>query len=476
MRTAEPGGAAAARGVAPRRTPLNRRDVIVGVATAVAALALLLGAPALAAEDPSTSSLAFPAPFSLAWTVAAIALVLQSAAVVFARQSPRTVLIVVAALGVLPSSIAPSNLHGLGALAVMVVVVVTVLAAPVARLWPSLVVAAVLVAASETAVGLGLTGAVGSDGSGAPGAPGTATAPLGTLAGPAAAVSQGLLQAAGVVGLPLLAALVARSRLEVRRARRDEQSALVRERDALVDVAVSRERTAMARELHDIAAHHLSGIALMAAVVDRQIDTDPDRAHEGVRQMRAQSTSVLEDLRRLVGLLRDDSAATLAVETLASIPDLVARAQAQQPVEIRTLRREDRPLGDGVGPLAQLAAYRTVQEALTNAAMHAPGSATLVEVDDRAADRVVVRVTNGAGHGGAGGGAGAGAGSVAGGSGTGTGAGGHGLRGMRERAELVGADLRYGPTDDGGWQVESTISREAPPATDDAGTDGQVVA
>ena len=90
---------------------------------------------------------------------------------------------------------------------------------------------------------------------------------------------------------------------------------------------MSRERAAMARELHDIAAHHLSGIALMAAVIDRQIDSDPERAHEGVRQVREQSTAVLEDLRRLVGLLRDDAPAERAVETVAGIVDLVERAR-----------------------------------------------------------------------------------------------------------------------------------------------------
>ncbi|GGC79188.1 hypothetical protein GCM10011512_02300 [Tersicoccus solisilvae] len=423
----------------PARPGVHRRDVLTAAATAVVALALLLGAPVLAAEDPSTASLVSPAPFSGEWIVLALVLLLQAAAVALTRLIPRTVLVVVAALAAVPSAVVPTTLHSLGLLAVMVVVVVAVLTAPAVRLWPALTTAAILVAAGETTAGIAVNGS-----------------------SPPAAAGQGLLQAAGVVGLPLLVALLIRSRRDVRRAQRDEQNALVRERDALIDAAVSRERTAMARELHDIAAHHLSGIALMAAVVDRQIDTDPARAHEGVRQMRAQSTSVLDDLRRLVGLLREDGLATRAVETLAGIADLVERARAHQAVDLRVLTAADRPLGSGIGPLAQLAAYRTVQEALSNAALHAPGAASTVEIDDRDPDRLVLRVENGA----AGGGGGAGAGR--------TGDGGHGLRGMRERADLVGAELSAGPLPDGGWRVDLLLRRES--AREGAGADGQDVA
>ncbi|MBT2503742.1 histidine kinase [Curtobacterium sp. ISL-83] len=420
------------------RAPIRRRDVIVAGATALAALALLVAAPTLAEGDPSTDSLAFPQAWSAAWWITAAVLLVQAVVLTVARVAPRTAVVVVAALAVVPAVVVPPSLHGDGGLAVMVAVVVAVLATPLAGLWPALALAALLVAAGET------TAAVVADATGAVGG-----------------IGQGLVQGVGVVGLPLLGALVAKSRIEVRRAQRQEQSALVRERDALVDVAVARERAAMARELHDIAAHHLSGIALMAGVVDRQIDTDPERAHDGVRQMRAQSTSVLDDLRRLVGLLRDDSAATLAVETVAAIPDLVARSPRRAAIDLRVLEDDVRPLGSGIGPLAQLAAYRTVQEALSNAAMHAPDARCVVELDDRDADRLTVRVTNGpSAHT-----ASADAPS-----------GGFGLRGMRERAELVGSDLTVGPTEGGGWQVVLMVGREAPPAADDTDPGGQVVA
>nr|WP_277344786.1 histidine kinase [Cellulomonas sp. IC4_254] len=194
----------------------------------------------------------------------------------------------------------------------------------------------------------------------------------------------------------------------------------------------------MARELHDIAAHHLSGIALMASAIDRQITTDPEAARQGVREVREQSRVVLADLRRLVGLLRQDDGAETSALTLAAVRDLVG-ADA-----VLDVLPADADPGDGVGPLAQLAGYRMVQESLANARAHAPDAACRVTVDARAADVVVLTVRNGppgrepvpSEHGG------------------------HGLRGMRERAELVGADLRHGPTPDGGWEVRLVLPRE----------------
>lgn len=212
--------------------------------------------------------------------------------------------------------------------------------------------------------------------------------------------------------------------------------------------------------LHDIAAHHLSGIALMAAVIDRQIDADPERAHEGARQVREQSTAVLEDLRRLVGLLRDDTPAERAVETVAGIVDLAERARFRSDVRLDVLPG-DRPLADGVGPLAQLAAYRTVQEALANAALHAPSAPCTVTIDDRDATRVVIRVEN--------------APATVPAAGTSP-SGGNGLRGMRERADLVGARLQTGPTATGGWLVELALGREAPTAPAQAADGTGVVA
>src|SRR5690606_38689623 len=155
---------------------------------------------------------------------------------------------------------------------------------------------------------------------------------------------------------------------------------LAREREALVQAALARERTVMARELHDIAAHHLSGIALMAGAGGRQVDPDPAAAKVGVEQLGSQATSVLADPRRLVGLMRTADHAPGAgtgVESVAGITCLVAQHPGQVELDVPS-----EPRVEGIGPLAQLAAYRTVQEALANATRHAPGAPCRVEVRD----------------------------------------------------------------------------------------------
>ncbi|WIB76136.1 histidine kinase [Curtobacterium sp. MCPF17_002] len=423
-----------ARDGARTGTGARRVDVRIAVVTALVALALALGLPPLDAADPDGTGTVYPALGGAAWNLLALGVLAQSAVLLGARRAPRTTLLVVAAIPIVVALLAPTALFGLTALPVVVAVVLATLRVPLARLWVPLSVAAVLVV-----VGSGTSWAITSG-----------AFRTGVGQGLAASLGQGVLQAVGAVGLPLVVALLVRSRREVRTARTAEASAVDREHDARVEAAVSRERAAMARELHDIAAHHLSGIALMSAVIDRQIDTDPDSAHDGVRQVREQSTAVLDDLRRLVGLLRDDAPAERTVETVAGIVDLVERARLRTAVDL-DVRPGDHPLADGIGPLTQLAAYRTVQEALANVALHAPGATCTVVLDDRDADRLEIRVENGA--------------ATVPAVGTSP-AGGNGLRGMRERADLVGARLQVGPTATGGWVVTLVVDREARPASD----------
>ena len=442
MATAEPRPSAPGSAPVPAGRPRTLR--VVALVTFAVALGLMLALPPLDAADPDPVGPVsrYPDVASAAWTILSLGLAAQSAGLLLARRAPRTTLVVVAAIPIAVAALAPRSvdLFGLTTLPVVVAVVLVGLRVPLARLWPALAAASVLVVTGG-AVLWGLTaGGFRAD----------------FVQGLTGSIGQGVLQAVGAIGLPLLIILVVLSRREVRTARTAEATAVDREADAHIDAAVSRERAAMARELHDIAAHHLSGIALMSAVIDRQIDTDPERAHEGVRQVREQSTAVLEDLRRLVGLLRDDSPAERAVETVTGIVDLAERARFRSDVRLDVRPAAGvgdaavapRPLGDGVGPLAQLAAYRTVQEALANAALHAPGAPCTVTIDDRADDHLAIRVENGP------------ATVPALGS---TPAGGNGLRGMRERAELVGASLQVGPTDAGGWTVSLRLGREALP-------------
>lgn len=428
----------------------RRTDVLVAVFTAIVSIGLVIGLPPLDTADldgpGSGSSTIYPAVASLPWALLVVALLAQSAVLVAARRAPRAALVTTSAIAA-AAAIAPSTLYGLVALPVVVAVVLVGLRVQLSRLWSALVAAAVFNAVGAAADDAVVSGSFRD----------------GWERGLPASGGHGVLQALSTIALPLLIVLVVRSRRDVRAARTAEASAVDRESDARLEAAISRERTAMARELHDIAAHHLSGIALMSAVIDRQIDSDPERAHEGVRQVRAESTAVLDDLRRLVGLLRDDGPAERSVETVAGIVDLVERARYRHPIDLEVEVSDEHPLAVGVGPLAQLAAYRTVQESLANASMHAPGAQCTVRINDRAPDHLVIRVENGLPTMSSPGGSvttPAASGIAGGGTAGGGIAGGNGIRGMRERADLVGAHLVAGPRDDGGWTVVLTVRRE----------------
>ncbi|GIG36588.1 sensor histidine kinase [Cellulomonas pakistanensis] len=412
-----PPTAASAPAEAPVRPGLRRGDFVAAAVTLALGLAALLALPALAAMEPVEPVPVAPVGAPGWWLVVA-GLVVQAAAVAAARTAGRAALLVVTAvpLGIVALGGVDVGASGLLTLAVVVVVYRAVVAAPPARLGWALAAAVVLLAVAS-----GIAGAAAVD------APEPPLVVLGAAA-----------QALAVVALGLVPALVVSSRRAVREAEARELRALAGEQEARVATALATQRTAMARELHDIAAHHLSGIALMASAIDRQIGTDPEAARRGVREVREQSRVVLADLRRLVGLLREDDGAETSALTLAAVPEL---AGAGAVLEVLPPGAD---AGAGVGPLAQIAGYRMVQEALANARAHAPGAACRVTVDARAADAVVLTVRNGppdqepvpSEHGG------------------------HGLRGMRERAELVGADLRYGPTPDGGWEVRLALPRD----------------
>ncbi|WP_425955595.1 sensor histidine kinase [Xylanimonas sp. McL0601] len=399
---------------------LGRGDVLTAAVTwAVSGVGLLI-LPAASALEPTVTA-DVPALGGVRWCAALVAITLAAAAVAWARLRPVSALLVVGAVVVLLAVTRPGDASGLVNPAVLVVVYRTVVAQPLTHVRTALMAAGALVAG-----GLAVANALSHGG--------LSVAMVATSTGTAA-----VLVATGVVS-----ALWVASRRAVLAARAGELEALAREQDALLRSAVAAERTAMAREVHDIAAHHLSGMALMLAAVDRQVDADPAAAHEGVRQVRAQSRLVLNDLRRLVGILREDGAAEASGPfTLAAVRELVDGDVGTASIEIRPAS-DGAALGSGLGPVAQLAAYRMVQEALSNARRHAPGATCVVTVDDSAHDAVVLTVCS---------------------EGPGldvppSTSGGHGLLGMRERAELAGATLRYGPTIDGAWEVRLRIPRD----------------
>lgn len=401
----------------------RRADVVIATVTAAVAFGALLLIRELLSDVPDSAT-DVPDVGSAGWWLVASVVLVQCVLLSWVRHAPRTVVLSVSVAAFLLALTAPGAVFDIATFAVPVAVFFAFRPGSSRSLWVTLSVAALFVAAGSIVNSIG----------------GEATEPL-------LAIGEAAVQIGGLFIVPLLLAAVLRARRESRDAQQRELRALTRERDALVDATVARERTAMARELHDIAAHHLSGIALMASVVERQIGTDPAAARAAAAEIRTESTAVLQNLRRVVGLLRDDGAAERSVENLASVPDLVADANGDPAIEIelRMVRPDDgRPLGSGVGPLAQLAAYRTIQESLANAAMHSPGAARRVEIDDTQANHVRVLVRNAA-------------------AAVTTpkpDSGGFGLVGMRERADLIGADLRYGRTGEGGWEVALIIPRE----------------
>lgn len=405
--------------------------------TAVAAISALLLIRELLADLPGKQPMT-PAVGTASWWLVVAVILAQCILLPWARQAPRAVVLSVSAAAFLLALTMPGAVFDVTTFSVPVAVFLGFGRGPSRSLWVVMAGAAVLVATASIVNGIGGEGA-----------------------DPLFAVGEAVVQTGGLFVVPLLLAAMLRARRDSRDAHAREVLALTRERDALVDATIARERTAMARELHDIAAHHLSGIALMASAVERQVDNEPDAAREAARQIRSESTAVLRNLRRVVGLLRDDGAAERSVENFASVPNLIDGTVVGGAPEVRLsmLRRDAAgSFGDGIGPLAQLAAYRTIQESLANAAMHAPGATYVVELDDTADDHVTVLVRNSPAL------------APNGADSAGVSGGGFGLVGMRERADLIGAELQYGHTPDGGWEVRLTIPRDAVATGAGAGT------
>jgi signal transduction histidine kinase len=207
--------------------------------------------------------------------------------------------------------------------------------------------------------------------------------------------------------------------------------------------AVLAERTRIARELHDVVAHHMSLIAVQAETAPYRLSGLPEPARAEFGSLSAAAREALADMRRLLGVLRHDEPAPRAPQPqLADLPGLVdAARRAGMPVELTVA-----PALGQVPSGVAVCAYRIVQESLSNASQHAPGAAVTVSVgqDDQA---VLLRVANGpvTQRSGSAGPAGNGAKP------------GHGLTGMRERVALLGGSLSAGPAPGGGFVVSARL-------------------
>jgi signal transduction histidine kinase len=226
-------------------------------------------------------------------------------------------------------------------------------------------------------------------------------------------------------------------------ARLEERTAeLEQAREELAGRAVAEERLRLARELHDLVAHSMIVIAVQSGVGAHVASTQPEEAAKALAAIEATSRAALEELRRLLGVLRQDSEPKgdlTPVPGLADLDSLLAEV-AKAGLAVR-LRVEGTPsqLPTGV----DLSAYRIVQEALTNVVKHAGPARAQVVVGYR--DQAVTLEVTDDGRGGA---------TLAGDSRAGTG---HGLIGMRERVAAFGGDLETGPRPGGGFRVAARL-------------------
>ncbi len=203
--------------------------------------------------------------------------------------------------------------------------------------------------------------------------------------------------------------------------------------------AVLEERTRIARELHDVVAHHMSLIAVRAETAPYRLTGLPGPVAEEFGSLSGAAREALADMRRLLGVLRHDQPAALAPQP--QLPELPVLIEAARRAGVAVELSAGPALGQvpaGVG----VCAYRIVQESLSNASRHAPGAAVTVSVDHDAG-AVVLRVANGPADP---------AGPPVNGSRPG-----HGLAGMRERVALLGGSLSAGPSPDGGFVVAAIL-------------------
>lgn len=229
--------------------------------------------------------------------------------------------------------------------------------------------------------------------------------------------------------------------IRARRAGQREQL-LAAEHDAILareqaGRAVAEERLRIARELHDVVAHSMSLIAVQAGVGAHVIRTDVDAAERALQIVAETSREALAQTRSMLGVLRqeDDPVSGPVPQGIDDVPALVAVVQTAG-VDIDL---EIEGAATRLDPAVELAAYRIVQESLTNVLKHG-GPRAHVQLTYRT-DELDIEITDPGGRSAA----------------PSLDSGGHGLSGLRERAHLVGGRFASGPTADGGFRAQATL-------------------
>lgn len=202
----------------------------------------------------------------------------------------------------------------------------------------------------------------------------------------------------------------------------------------------ARERSELARELHDTVAHHVSAIAVQAQAGRVVAASRPEAAVEALAVIEEEAARALEEMRSMVSTLRSGAEAPLRPQQgLRELPQLERNGGAAGPRVAVTI-------ADGLGevrPTVDAACYRLAQEAVTNALRHARGASQVTVRVDGVGESVRVSVVDD------------GRGSASAGASTP----GFGLVGMAERARLLGGTFEAGPRAEGGWAVEATLPR-----------------
>jgi signal transduction histidine kinase len=233
-----------------------------------------------------------------------------------------------------------------------------------------------------------------------------------------------------------LAGRVVRSRAELTAELHEAAQVAHEQREADAARAVAEERRRIAREMHDVVAHSVSTMVIQAGGARRILARDPQRAIDAAALIERTGREALAEMRHLLGVLHagDEAAALAPQPTLHELGALVERSRAAGlPVELH-VSGEPGELPAGV----DLAAYRVVQEALTNALKHGGGHAEVgVEYGERELRLSIVDAGDGAK--------------------LGVQSSGQGLRGMRERVRIIGGELHSGPRPGGGFEVRAQL-------------------
>ena len=271
------------------------------------------------------------------------------------------------------------------------------------------------------------------------------TAAVVTAIGGSVLVGQPSVTAVFTAAVPVLAGVVVRTR------RGSTQRLAVAERRHEGERALLEERQRIARELHDVVAHHMSVIAIQAEAGPYKVADPPKELVESFADIRASALSGLKELRRVLGVLRSEAPDTAPQPGLADLDELLESARSAGVTVTAGVSGTPREIPDGV----DLSAYRIVQEALSNAMRHAPGAAVQVTLYYGDAALVVTvrndhcppRTRE--------------PGEVL------SEAGGHGIIGMRERATMLGGHLQAGPTEKGEFLVTAALPLDQGSARDE---------